>query len=765
MARKNKKENPIIEKQPEQPDQPEKKEEAEVKKADPETEEAEVKKADSETEDAESDDQGETEEINTAKKEKKITFAKIGEKIEDAYEMPFWKWFVLCFVIAFVMEFVLEILGRRSISAAFLFLLKSPWVFLYNIMIVYFTLLLALLVRKRVFMLGFMITLWMVCGITNFVVLGYRITPFSAIDFLMISDALSMLDIYFNMFQQILLFGGIITGVILLVIIFIKTPKMKGKINRLWNILACLIVFVIIYAMTIVGVKTDLLSNNFSNLGTAYKNYGFAYCFANSIVDTGISKPEEYGKELVDTNYEAVKDKKEEGPKRDPDIIIIQLESFIDIGRVKGIHTDIDSIPNFHAMMEKYPSGYLTVPAIGAGTANTEFELLTGMRSKAFGAGEYPYKTVLTHTPCESMAQTLHKAGYKTHAIHNNKSKFYSRDESYPNLGFDTFTSVEYMENVTYTLTGWAKDDCLIEEIFKALDSTEERDLVFAVSVQGHGKYPTEELKCEEHVKVTLDSGDPELTNQFGYFVNQCYEMDAMCQRLKEQLDERGTPYILVLYGDHIPALTFEEDQFEKGTDEQTEYVIVNNIGISLEDQDVGTYEISDMILSQIGKEKGVMQKTRATYAGDEENFYATSKLFQYDMLYGDHYLYEEIEPYQTSEMKMGVSEIRITDMIWQPGRKVEVTTEVMVEGSTERRVEEKDDEGEKGILVVKGEHFTPFSVLIRGEDDRMDTVYMDSETLLINFKEEPESGEQFAVAQISKDKHELSRSEIFLKP
>ena len=67
--------------------------------------------------------------------------------------------------------------------------------------------------------------------------------------------------------------------------------------------------------------------------------------------------------------------------KKYPDIIVIQLESFIDIGRVDGVNTDIESIPNFKEYEEKYPSGFLTVPAIGAGTANTEFEIVTGMKS------------------------------------------------------------------------------------------------------------------------------------------------------------------------------------------------------------------------------------------------------------------------------------------------------------------------------------------------------------------------------------------------
>ena len=45
--------------------------------------------------------------------------------------------------------------------------------------------------------------------------------------------------------------------------------------------------------------------------------------------------------------------------------------------------------------MKEYSSGYYKVPSVGAGTANTEFETITGMSLHYFGPGEYPYKSIL----------------------------------------------------------------------------------------------------------------------------------------------------------------------------------------------------------------------------------------------------------------------------------------------------------------------------------------------------------------------------------
>ena len=95
--------------------------------------------------------------------------------------------------------------------------------------------------------------------------------------------------------------------------------------------------------------------------------------------------------------------------------------------------------------MKEYSSGYYKVPAVGAGTANTEFESITGMSLHYFGPGEYPYKSILKETTCESAPYVLKNLGYSTHAVHNNEANFYGRRSIFPNLGFDTFTSAEYM--------------------------------------------------------------------------------------------------------------------------------------------------------------------------------------------------------------------------------------------------------------------------------------------------------------------------------
>ena len=98
-------------------------------------------------------------------------------------------------------------------------------------------------------------------------------------------------------------------------------------------------------------------------------------------------------------------------------------------------------------------------------------------------------------------------------------------------MGFDTFTSLEYMNNVMKTPKNWAKDALLTEQIVDALDSTEGTDYIYTISVQGHGKYPTEQVIENPSVTVTkADSEEQRWT--YEYYANQVYEMDLFVKEL-----------------------------------------------------------------------------------------------------------------------------------------------------------------------------------------------------------------------------------------
>nr|MCR5625088.1 LTA synthase family protein [Lachnospiraceae bacterium] len=561
---------------------------------------------------------------------------------------------VLYVVVPILLNVFLESCNRKSIVKAFGFIVYNPLLFVYGYLIVTLTLLVALFFKKRLFAFLLVTVVWIVFGITDLVLLSFRITPFSAVDFMLIISAIDVADHYFTVLQLILLILAIIVGITFFVFLFIKSPLVTIK-NKKWYLkvvgligLDCLLLMLFSQFPPINSLKS-----NYTNITEVYEKYGFVFCFADSVIDSGIEKPDEYSNEAIDSLLAGLKN--EENNTDKPNIIFVQLESFFDVYSVNGLEFSTDPMPNFHSLQSKYSNGYFTVPTVGAGTVNTEFEILTAMNQHDFGTSEYPYKTKLKETSCESICYDLKELGYATHAIHNNTAKFYGRNEVFANLGFDTFQTVEYMRNVKYNPNKWAMDNILTDEIIDALDSTQETDFCMTITVQSHGKYDIPDY-IPEHVEVT---GAPEgMEGQFNYFVNQCYEVDQMIGELTKALEERDEKTIVLFYGDHLPTLGLTKEDLINGTIYQTEYVIWDNFDLKQRDINLASYQAYPYVLDLIGIHNGVVNKFHQQYDWNDPDYMDNLKELEYDFLYGNNYIYGGENPFVPTTIQMGTHPI-----------------------------------------------------------------------------------------------------------
>ena len=658
-----------------------------------------------------------------------------------------------CVAIAIVLDIILEILGRHSFINTMKYIVNEPLVFLYNCSIIFFTLTLALLMRKRVFGYGIISFAWLLCGVTNCIVLGFRITPFSAIDMLMARNTITIIDKYFSVWQGVFIGVALFIALAAVIILFLKSPTIQGNIYRIRTTVLIVASFCMVMLFTKIALNAQAISDNFANLATAYDKYGFVYCFSNSVVDVGISEPSDYSEEKmleIKDELDTVKASGAKFAKRKPNVIVVQLESFMDPSYVKELSFNMNPIPNFTKLKEECSSGFLTMPAIGAGTANSEFEVLSGFDVAYFGAGEYPYKTVLGSTTCETMATQFKKLGYSTHAMHNHDGTFYDRYIVYKNLGFDTFTPMEYMYDVEHTQKNWEKDNVLTGEIMKTLKSTEDKDFIFTVSVQGHGRYPSE-LDYENYsypVKVT-GTGSEELDNEWTYYCNQLHEMDEFIKDLIEELKNYDEDVVLVMYGDHLPGFELTNDDVENGNLYQTEYFIWSNMKHFIDkDEDIPAYDLSTKLFDVIGLEKSAMQKVHTLYSEDDPEYSDVMWNVEYDMLYGKRYMYPDGWPYEPTDMQYGVEPIYITDI--KEGDYQKVSDD-----------QEKAPEQLHGYYI-KGENFNECSFVWINNGFKKETIYIDRNTLFIpdiTF----DDGEEVYVAQVGDDSIDIGKSEAFI--
>lgn len=563
-------------------------------------------------------------------------------------------------LLPIVLEFLIEALSRKSLIAAVKYAINSPLLFAFNTLLIMLTLSIAMFFKREVFALTTISVVWVIFGIVNFVILHFRVTPFSAVDFTLIKSAISVSSHYLNLFTIAMIIVAIFVVLIGLICLFRKAPvnEQHGYRKIIFSILCCLTLGVAIIVLHRSSNSVQALSTHYTNISEAYENYGFAYCFANSILDTGIKKPEDYSKQSVKKITKALKDEKNTDKR--PNIIFIQLESFFDVGYEKNLQFSEDPLPVFHSLQKKYSSGLVTVPTVGAGTVNTEFEILTGMRQHDFGVSEYPYKTVLKSKTSESICTDLKKLGYSTHAVHNNEATFYGRNTVFSNIGFDTFCSMEYMNGLTDSPNGWSNDDVLSREIMKTLDSTSGPDFTMAITVQSHGKYDGIALD-DPTIKVT---GAPERKEQaYEYYVNEIHEVDRMIDTLIKELSNRKEETVLVLYGDHLPSLDIQKDDLSNANLYQTQYVVWDNMNLKKKTKNLHAYQLYAEVLDRIQIHEGMITKYHQQTKHRSKLYLTGLTTLSYDLLYGDNYAYDGENPFKQTELQMGTEPVKLTSV------------------------------------------------------------------------------------------------------
>lgn len=576
-------------------------------------------------------------------------------------------------ISALSVAFVNEILSRRSFIGAVVFLFTKPHLFLCSAAVIFVFASPALFSRRWKFTLTVISSVFLLLGITDFVVRCFRQTPFSWIDVALVRSVFPILAVYLSVFGVIAL---AVLLVALAVLIFIRRSKAKKTpVNVRYS--AVTTVSALAAAAAVIGIcyGTGSFPGRFPNqLSDTYRDYGFTYCFLAGIVDRGISKPSGYDNDFRDVISDIISDEPTKTPGRDttdsapdqppeqlPNIIFVQLESFFDPSYLKGFSFSENPTPVFSELKKNYSHGRLRVPTYGGGTANTEFEVLTGMRICDFGPSEYPYQTVLQKSTCESVCYNLSAHGYTAHAVHNYRANFYDRVKVYGNLGFNTFTPIEYMSGTEVNPLGWADDSVLTRYVISAMDSTDGPDLVYCVTVQSHGKYPTVPFRnTEDRIKVTdLPEDYPEVP--LTYYLNQLRQTDEFIGELISAVEKTGEDTVIVFFGDHLPDLGFEEEWLKDGmTIYDTEYVIWSSRGRIGDNENLFSYQLSAKTVSLFGISDGVLTKFHQTWRG-KKNYEKYLEMIEYDLLYGECFAYGGSNPFAVTEVKLGVRDIVIT--------------------------------------------------------------------------------------------------------
>ncbi len=646
---------------------------------------------------------------------------------------------VMWLITSIVLFVSIEYLSRGSLDSVKVYIKDNTCSSAMNmLLILMFTGIIFLLKHKKaiLWLLSFLL---IGLGLVNQKILAFRGMPIAFMDIYALGDGLSIASRFIN--------AKMIVMAILMLVVFIagfifmwKLDKNKKRFNGISNIVAWLL-SILIFSVSIVPIKEKGIMHNIGwDIQASYKLNGFFYSILDSYFGYLRKAPEEYSKENIE-KIRAEVDKKEKEDKRliknyknSPNVVVVQLEGFMDPTKIPNIKLSMDPIPNFRKLSEKNTSGFMNVPTTGGGTARTEFEVITGNNFDNLISGEIPYTSIVKEKINNSMATALKNQGYKAHAIHNFKGNFYNRNKGLNNLGFDTFTSVEYMNGLEYTKLNWPKDYVLTKYMKKAMDSTKEKDFIATVSVQGHSSYPTEKIEENYPCKVSGNI-EEKYKNQIYYYCEQVREMDEFVKQFNNMLMQRkketGEDTVVLYYGDHMPKLDYLYDGEEYLNRYESPFTYFATYDIPKEENAItDSYQAGTYLLKLAGIKYGPIEKLHA-YLREDKDYQEKLKLVQYDILFGKKYYLKDSEKQKKNNMKMGIDEISITS------------------------ANVKNDE-----IEVIGKNFTERSFVYIG-NKRLETKFVNPSKIIAKVDGKT-SNEEIVVKQLGENDAELSQTKEY---
>lgn len=224
----------------------------------------------------------------------------------------------------------------------------------------------------------------------------------------------------------------------------------------------------------------------------------------------------------------------------------------------------------FKSLKENTIRGNTYVSVFGGQTPNSEWEFLTN-NSMAF----MPYRTVpyqqYIRTKSYSLATTLKAQGYTANAIHPWYGSGYRRNAIYPLLGFDSFESIETLDNLEY-LRGYPTDLSTYKYITNQFDNKSDGEKLFdfVVTMQNHSGYDLPGFDS------TVFLTDIENCPRVEQYLSLLKESDKALEYLISYFKNYDEKTIILIFGDHQPP--YFEDEFwetimEDPNDETSKYI------------------------------------------------------------------------------------------------------------------------------------------------------------------------------------------------
>ena len=337
--------------------------------------------------------------------------------------------------------------------------------------------------------------------------------------------------------------------------------KLRGWLGSLLGAVASFVLLVVL--ILTVYASNDLYNSfhvtNAYYIPSVFNELGFPYCFCHQFTTYPVDKPEGFRRGDAENWDDAETDSTSGKPVN---VIMVMNEAFSDItdSPAFAFAEENDPLKNLHALQADPHaiSGHVVVPGFAGGTANTEFDVLTGMQTNALSATTTSAMRVINRN-LDSLFRVFNEDGYRTSFFHPGNDWFYNRENVYRWFGAQETMFIDQMEDPEYKGT-WVTDKYLIGLIqneFEETMASGESLFHFTTTIQNHMSY-TAAKYGEGYNFPTVDLSTPvseDVETMLRVYTEGVRDADDMLGSLRDYFARRQEPVVLVYFGDHLPYL------------------------------------------------------------------------------------------------------------------------------------------------------------------------------------------------------------------
>lgn len=280
-----------------------------------------------------------------------------------------------------------------------------------------------------------------------------------------------------------------------------------------------------------------------------YKKNGYLLSTLQSIWSLTIEKPDGYSAKKVREVANSLEKKPALENEPPENVIVIMNESYSDLSVLGDISTSEEITPFTSHLTENTVKGNLYVSVNGGGTANSEFEFLTGNTIAFLPAGVVAYQMYVEEGD-SSIVSVFHDNGYQTIAFHPFSKENYNRPRVYEAYGFDSYIGLDDREYDN--IRRFASDYSDYETLIDLYEEKEEGEklFIFNVTIQNHAGYDDEDY--ESTVFLTDYPGKFPEAEQY---LSLMQESDRAFEMLVDYFSGVEERTAILLFGDHQPFL------------------------------------------------------------------------------------------------------------------------------------------------------------------------------------------------------------------